>query len=412
MSENKAIDKANLELALSENNAKLQKYMIRNINVAQKTMIEKLDYCCLQITADSNINLSAGTVIPFNTVAASNMECNTDTCSVKLKGGRTYKISADFIVSGGMTTNSIHDITNNICINAFVKNHPSSSEIKTTDSSGSVIYQPENDCEIQIKSTWIAGTPVITTSNLWGYFIVEEISRQVVIDPVEHINNVSGVEDTPVGHVIAHMGTMAPKHYLICDGGEYNIAEYPYLAQHIQDNFGSVNYFGGDGIGTFAIPDLRERFLKGSDKSGEFQEAGLPNITADWISEPSNSAKGAVWVTSEKGTVQPVSSGGSKDSRVHFDASRSSPIYGRSDTVIPKNISVLYCIKCEPTYCAVVKRETNQEDINAMTEQNELLTQQVTELQKQNILLQQEITYMEIIIEKMNRTEEEVINNE
>ena len=273
------------------------------------------------------------------------------------------------------------------------------------------IYTPENDCEIQIKVNFISGSQRIEP-NQNNYFIIQEIGRSITIDPVEYINTTQGIEDTPVGHIIPYMGTAAPKHYLICDGTEYNLVDYPYLAQHIQDNFGTVNYFGGDGSFTFCVPDLRERFLKGSDNAGINQEAGLPNITANWKSEPSASGNGAVYVTSEKGSLQPVSGGGSSDNRVYFDASRSNPIYGASETVIPVNTSVLYCIKYEPTYCAVVKRETNQEDINAMTEQNELLTQQVTELQKQNILLQQEITYMEIIIEKMNRTEEEVINNE
>ena len=60
----------------------------------------------------------------------------------------------------------------------------------------------------------------------------------------------------PVGSVISYMGMTAPDNYLICDGTTYNISDYPFLADHIKNNFGSYNYFGGDGTTTFAVPDL------------------------------------------------------------------------------------------------------------------------------------------------------------
>ena len=68
---------------------------------------------------------------------------------------------------------------------------------------------------------------------------------------------------TPVGTVIAFMGTKAPKGYLICDGTEYNITDYPKLANHFTEQFENIAYFGGDGINTFKVPDLRNEFLRG-----------------------------------------------------------------------------------------------------------------------------------------------------
>lgn len=62
---------------------------------------------------------------------------------------------------------------------------------------------------------------------------------------------------TPVGDIMAYMGTTPPENYLTCDGAVYNIADYPYLSQHFADNFASANFFGGDGETTFAVPDLR-----------------------------------------------------------------------------------------------------------------------------------------------------------
>ena len=61
-------------------------------------------------------------------------------------------------------------------------------------------------------------------------------------------------QDTPVGSIITYMGKVAPAHYLVCDGSEYNIDDYPYLVQYFQDNFGFIEFFGGDGVTTFAIP--------------------------------------------------------------------------------------------------------------------------------------------------------------
>ena len=67
-----------------------------------------------------------------------------------------------------------------------------------------------------------------------------------------------------VGSIFSYMGTTAPYGYLACDGSEYNIADYPRLANHINAHFGSTNYFGGDGETTFAVPDLRGEFLRGT----------------------------------------------------------------------------------------------------------------------------------------------------
>lgn len=196
----------------------------------------------------------------------------------------------------------------------------------------------------------------------YSYLTIQEVNRQVVIDPVEHVNIESGIEDTPVGHILSFMGINAPNHYLVCDGTEYEIEKYPYLAQHFIDNFGSTNYFGGDGITTFAVPDLRERFLKGSENAGSYQEAGLPNITGEgpasfYWGDGSQSRSGAI-TTSKKSNDAYITQTGNDSSTTNrfrnrgfaFNASHSNAIYGKSTTVTPANISVLYCIKYEPTY--------------------------------------------------------------
>ena len=69
---------------------------------------------------------------------------------------------------------------------------------------------------------------------------------------------------TSIGTIIPYMGKTAPADYLACDGAEYNISDYPDLSSFITTQFGSVNFFGGDGAKTFAVPNLNGEFLRGT----------------------------------------------------------------------------------------------------------------------------------------------------
>lgn len=69
---------------------------------------------------------------------------------------------------------------------------------------------------------------------------------------------------TPIGTIIAVMGNSAPANFLACNGQVVNIADYKELANYFFTQFGSYNYFGGDGTTTFGIPDLRGEFLRGT----------------------------------------------------------------------------------------------------------------------------------------------------
>ncbi|MBR1718044.1 MAG: tail fiber protein, partial [Bacilli bacterium] len=78
--------------------------------------------------------------------------------------------------------------------------------------------------------------------------------------------------------IINYMGTIVPDHYLECDGKAYKISDYPILAEHIKTNFGSYNYFGGDGTTTFAVPDLRGEFLRGSGTNSHSDQGNGANV--------------------------------------------------------------------------------------------------------------------------------------
>lgn len=86
--------------------------------------------------------------------------------------------------------------------------------------------------------------------------------------------------EVPIGTIIAFMGNTPPENYLACDGNTYRIADYRPVANFINLQFGSFNYFGGDGVDTFAVPDLRGEFLRGTGTNshknafGELQGSG------------------------------------------------------------------------------------------------------------------------------------------
>ena len=158
------------------------------------------------------------------------------------------------------------------------------------------------------------------------------------------------------------MGNNAPNGYLPCDGTIYNINDYKNLADQIKKEFGSYNYFGGDGSTTFAVPDLRGEFLRGTGTNskktdsntyssganvGEHQEASIiPNI--------GGKEAAILWIPTEdnyKGWIRYVD-------RVIFDDAYSgkgkyinrtgtwdAPVAGIGNTSRPTNTSILYCIK-------------------------------------------------------------------
>lgn len=86
------------------------------------------------------------------------------------------------------------------------------------------------------------------------------------------------VDTNPIGTVLALMGLTAPYGYLICDGTTYQIEDYPELADYFADQFGSVNKFGGNGTTTFAVPDLRGEFLRGTGTNSHANQGNGANV--------------------------------------------------------------------------------------------------------------------------------------
>ena len=159
----------------------------------------------------------------------------------------------------------------------------------------------------------------------------------------------------PIGTILALMGTTPPAGYLICDGSVYDVTLYPFLADYFEEQFGTKNYFGGDGENTFAVPDLRGEFLRGTGTatraSGNGAAVGvhqapteIPNvwayqqttIAAESNAGASNEASNVdlSFVKTRRAINGSKASNGNEGSRMYRYTTR------------PTNTSVLYCIKC------------------------------------------------------------------
>lgn len=165
-------------------------------------------------------------------------------------------------------------------------------------------------------------------------------------------------EDTPIGTIISYMGKTAPEDYLVCDGTIYNISDYGDLADFINTQFGSYNFFGGDGTTTFAVPDLRGEFLRGSGTNshtnqGNGSDVGVhQNATEDVTALIYNNN---IFFKKELNAVTNVIT--SPDSMIKSSSATphsmmlSPTVYNDSSvqdlryTSRPTNTSVLYCIK-------------------------------------------------------------------
>ncbi len=165
-----------------------------------------------------------------------------------------------------------------------------------------------------------------------------QLEKWVLQNPAKGIAPLNGV---PVGTVEYFAMPAPPAGYLKADGRAAGRETYPELFRVIGTTFGE-----GDGSTTFNLPDLIDRFAQGSHASGEKVEAGLPNVMGVFTAKAAsgNAPTGAFFGI---GTMR----GGSSDSSAPnyeefgFDASRSNPIYGASDTVQPPALTLLPCIK-------------------------------------------------------------------
>lgn len=154
--------------------------------------------------------------------------------------------------------------------------------------------------------------------------------------------NIAGA--CPVGTILSGLYTTAPDGFLLCNGQEVAIADYFELYTVI----GSLAECQSKNEGMFKIPNLQDRVLQGANENlGTMKEAGLPNITGQFTSWSRNRWCNGVFSQSLFSAWTPSDSyiQTEKDAVMTFDASRSSAVYGKSNTVQMAAMCINYVIK-------------------------------------------------------------------
>lgn len=180
---------------------------------------------------------------------------------------------------------------------------------------------------------------------------VDRSSNSNEIATTKWVNTVNTYLSVPAGTVITYAGKVAPEGYLYCDGGEVSRTKYSKLFGAIGTTFGN-----GDGATTFNLPKINDnRFIEyvsnedfnkidpNTDKG--LKDAGLPNIEGE-LKGPGAvvEATGAFSASEDKGRWSDDSPD-SDSSHIIFNANDSNPIYGSSETVQPKSITLRAYIK-------------------------------------------------------------------
>ena len=166
------------------------------------------------------------------------------------------------------------------------------------------------------------------------------LDKWVLLNPAKGI--VSQQSGVPVGTIEYFAAQTPPAGYLKADGASVGRETFP-------DLFGVIGtiYGEGDGETTFNLPDLMGRFAQGSTAPGEKIEAGAPNIKGT-IAQGYCNGYGSM-TEAFYGTGSTIGTGGDShggySAFINLDASRSSAIYGNSETIQPPALTLLPCIK-------------------------------------------------------------------
>ena len=154
----------------------------------------------------------------------------------------------------------------------------------------------------------------------------------------------------PVGSIIPYLGGDIPYGWLLANGASVLRSQYDKLFALIGTKFGAADE------AHFNLPNLHHRFIEGTttlSEVGRYVEAGLPNILGTVSGIKFKNADSSSGCFSKDGEA--FNTGISTDnpnptqtytwSSPDFIASRSSPIFGLSETVQTASLRALYLIR-------------------------------------------------------------------
>ena len=191
-------------------------------------------------------------------------------------------------------------------------------------------------------AAFLSKANVFNKSQTCTAVLPEENKENILVTYAQALDLAQSQATTPTGSLLAFAGTTIPKGFLLCNGAAVSRTTYSKLFGVIGTKWGS-----GDGSTTFNLPDFNDRFIEGTTdttKVGKKLEAGLPNITgyfAGWniIKEVSGCFFQENYQNHVGGTVDPYGN------KISLDASRSSSVFSKSNSVQPASCYTLMIIK-------------------------------------------------------------------
>lgn len=161
------------------------------------------------------------------------------------------------------------------------------------------------------------------------------------------VNEVLGYKSSffQTGMIISTVSSIVPEGFLLCDGSEVEVADYPELYEVIGTTFGSSDST------KFCLPDLRNKTLWGTGSSdlGTTLTSKIPNIKGQFRlngTEGANSVSGAFTAGAQGGARGYGHEGGAVNPLMKFDAKRSSDVYSDDVSIVqPPALVVNFVIK-------------------------------------------------------------------
>lgn len=141
-----------------------------------------------------------------------------------------------------------------------------------------------------ISNEIVAGKDPVSSSQIDDELLINRTSGTTGLFKITRGNLLSAVPTNPPGVILPYGGNTAPNGWLLCDGKEYRIADYPTLFAAIDYNFGGKSTLA---TGYFKVPDLRGRMPMGLDNMGGDSANVVVAASADQI----GSADGAETAT-------------------------------------------------------------------------------------------------------------------
>jgi len=179
----------------------------------------------------------------------------------------------------------------------------------------------------------------------------------------------------PIGTINFFDATVAPLGWLACDGSVHNISDYPDLATFYASVHGASNFYGGNGTTTFAVPDLRGEFLRGTGTNGHNNQGSGANVGVhqDATEMPNIRAGGSDLLfpntmteyvpATNMDATNPKNYSTSANKYISF-ASGTIPISNfKSFTSRPTNTSFLICVKATVSGDANAHQYSTEEQI-------------------------------------------------